>query len=668
MSETKPLTPSASSPSAPTDRKSLTNPLPLVLAAGSLFVAAALLSDGLGLAVLALGGEQRNEFARLNTEVTLRVLLATAACATVASFAMYALMFAIFGLVNRLGRPLGKRRLMVAGCLLAALPASWAAFELTRLTLSGHRISQRSVSDTLRIVAPLVAWIIMAWCFSIAARKANGREPARRWWVLWIAGAFVVAVLVVDGLYYRGRYPPAHTLLWLAAGAGVLTVAACLRRPGRSTALGLAMIALMVVGAALLIKPLRTSQSARVVASYHTQFLSLAFRHITPREAEGPLPDAALLAQLMKPGAMGKAVGRALSEARKRPTVIVSVDALRFDRIGILTPAIGRFADQGVAFNNAWTPYPITLGAFTGAFRGVYPHPDLIDRPGSFDDPVPALPSIAELAARAGWKTHAVTGFATYNRRPFTPIWRGFEEVEILGAPTRHAPAKIVVRRALEVLSTRASERLLLWVHCFDPHEPGRGAGAIETRYDAVVGRTDAALAPLFERLQEIEANVIFMADHGKLLTSRALEPVVMVEELLPIPLILRVPGIPAGTVNGPVDLVSITPTLIDILGLERPDHLQAPSLFARLVDQDSVRPFTAFAGFSEASVAVKFEAVRNRHGMLLDDKWANSRAFGRVTDHRWEDRSLEASQQESLIQLARAHRALTDRGLRAAR
>src|ERR1017187_3460254 len=69
-----------------------------------------------------------------------------------------------------------------------------------------------------------------------------------------------------------------------------------------------------------------------------------------------------------------------LAEVKPAPNVVViTIDTLRADHLGcygdkdIRTPNIDALASEGVRFERAYTPVPVTLPAHTVIFTGTYP-------------------------------------------------------------------------------------------------------------------------------------------------------------------------------------------------------------------------------------------------------------------------------------------------------
>ena len=95
---------------------------------------------------------------------------------------------------------------------------------------------------------------------------------------------------------------------------------------------------------------------------------------------------------------------------------------------------------------------------------------------------------------------------------------------------------------------------------------------------DTHVGRILDTLAEL--GLDE-NTIVVFTSDHGDMMGShRLLAKAIMFQEAIRVPLLVRLPGQRAARrVSGPVSLVDLVPTLLDLMGAPVPDGLHGQSL-----------------------------------------------------------------------------------------
>src|SRR5687767_15207396 len=76
---------------------------------------------------------------------------------------------------------------------------------------------------------------------------------------------------------------------------------------------------------------------------------------------------------------LAPAFGFAATSSRTPNLVLITVDTLRADRVGCYgyrqahTPNMDKLASEGVRFQHAYTPVPITLPAHAVMMTGTYP-------------------------------------------------------------------------------------------------------------------------------------------------------------------------------------------------------------------------------------------------------------------------------------------------------
>jgi arylsulfatase A-like enzyme len=193
----------------------------------------------------------------------------------------------------------------------------------------------------------------------------------------------------------------------------------------------------------------------------------------------------------------------------------------------------------------------------------------------------------------------------------------------------RFPAADMVVDEALAWLNSLDEKPFFLWLHFMDPHAPyypvekalplmgdtitpfraryqnaywNRGGlqekhfrrhlEQIVTLYDAGVRWVDAQIARLVESLAQLEkwndCVLAFTADHGEEFLDhggRFHSPNKVTEELIRVPLLLRVPGQTATQTGNPFGLIHLAPTLLDIVGVSIPAKFRGRSHWHELRD-----------------------------------------------------------------------------------
>ncbi len=271
--------------------------------------------------------------------------------------------------------------------------------------------------------------------------------------------------------------------------------------------------------------------------------------------------------------------------------LLITLDTVRADRIGVYgrreahTPHIDRLAREGVLFENAIAPTPITLPSHASILTGVNPPAHGVRDNGIFE-----LGQDAKLLSEAfrerGWRTAAFVGSRMLDAR--FGLDQGFDvygEAGVDESPSAVAiserPANEVVAAALDWLATVGEdESFFLWIHLIDPHlpydppEPWRSR--LEDPYDAEIAFADAELGKLLEFLERRGLDegllVALTADHGESLGEHGEEThgILLYQATLRVPLILS--GRPLAArrgerVKAPAPLTAVPATLLALAG-----------------------------------------------------------------------------------------------------
>jgi arylsulfatase A-like enzyme len=116
---------------------------------------------------------------------------------------------------------------------------------------------------------------------------------------------------------------------------------------------------------------------------------------------------------------------------------------------------------------------------------------------------------------------------------------------------------------------------------------PARDLPWVEALYDATVAQADRDLGRLLDEIDRLglrERTIVAVTadhgeeflEHGDLSHARTL-----FDEILRVPLLLRIPGVAARTVDAPVELIELAPTLLARLGVPPDPRMQGRDLLA---------------------------------------------------------------------------------------
>ena len=287
--------------------------------------------------------------------------------------------------------------------------------------------------------------------------------------------------------------------------------------------------------------------------------------------------------------------------------LIVTLDTTRADRLGAwkgprgLTPILDRLAAEGVVFERAFAPVPITLPSHASLFTGLYPAEHGLRLNNGLSRLNSEIPVLAELLQKRGYRTGAFIASFVLDKQ--FGLDRGFDYYDDNLGPD-HAPAgvdphnhkmrigELVVDSALGWLRGRR-QPFFCWVHLFDPHTPYSAREELfstkyrDRPYDAGIAYVDGQVGRLMDRLKQNGLDertiVIIAGDHGESLNehNERTHGYTIYDATLHVPLIIRLAGAdrPVRRIATPVSLVDVFPTLADALHLKLPERCSGRNL-----------------------------------------------------------------------------------------
>jgi arylsulfatase A-like enzyme len=389
--------------------------------------------------------------------------------------------------------------------------------------------------------------------------------------------------------------------------------------------------------------------------------------------------------------------------------LLLTVDTQRPDYLGLggydlpTSPAIDSLMAQGTYFTRALTPIPRTTQALGSLLTGCYPHTTGLRT--LFDSLSTDVWSLAQVAQLRGYHTVAVV--SNHVLPPERGLNRGFGVYDFAGdwrIATETTNAAIDHLR-----SYTPNDPLFVWVHYIDPHVPyypprelarefdpeytgryeyhfgdtqgGTGNNAypsdlgkkravfqndlpdevnehIRKLYAADVRFTDDAIAVLLRWLRDNLGNdwlIVYAADHGESLGEHDFyfdhgDYVYNASLRVPLGFVFPVGDSPYGEKRGRqvddwVSLVDVTPTLLEILGLEMPAALPysvegrslAPLLRGEVL---ASVPYFAECGYAFFPEMVKRRVdfdVWGRFRCVVHDDWKLIWTPGQTEEFRYE-------------------------------
>ncbi|MBY0278866.1 sulfatase-like hydrolase/transferase [Candidatus Binatia bacterium] len=363
--------------------------------------------------------------------------------------------------------------------------------------------------------------------------------------------------------------------------------------------------------------------------------------------------------------------------ATPRNLILISIDTLRADHLGVYgyerdtSPALDAFARRSVRFERAISQGESTLpghGAMlTSRYYGSY---------GSTKIPVGPPPEVDTLAEILKGHGFATWGFVDggFLRRAYG-FDQGFEHYE---------DQRIKIKANLEKVEpwldahAATADRFFLFVHCYDVHTPYnapdpygssfvdrdyRGTfrpnaanfDAVErqelafgpedlryaiARYDGGIRHVDHWIGSFLERLERrglLETSlVVITSDHGEEFLEHGgfQHKKIFHYPNLHVPLIIHAPGRDARTVEDPVELIDLVPTVLDLLGLPQHPGTMGRSL-AKVVDGGPTDALAGHLAFAESSLPGNGwrSVVSRQHQLLYDVSTDERRLFDLEAD-----------------------------------
>jgi arylsulfatase A-like enzyme len=348
----------------------------------------------------------------------------------------------------------------------------------------------------------------------------------------------------------------------------------------------------------------------------------------------------------------------AQTSADARPNIVfILIDTLRADHLPFhgysrpTAPRLTALAQRGTTFTKMYANSSSTRPSVATLFSSLYPSTHQVHYERDFLPDSATL--MAEVFRAGGYRTFGAS--ANANVSPTFGYSQGFDEFRVwktespfrltmlgraaedavgphtlgrwLGERSEIVPvASAITDMTLDWVARHASERLFLYVHYIDPHDPyrppapfdqsfdytkqpQRRAGNIDPvsllapnrnaeevartldQYDGEILYTDGEMGRLLDRLEALgvlkNAIVVVTADHGEEFYEhgRNSHGRSTYEEVLHVPFVIHWPGkIAAGKAyDATAGLIDVMPTLLDLVGLETPKAAQGVSFAGSL-------------------------------------------------------------------------------------
>ncbi len=330
------------------------------------------------------------------------------------------------------------------------------------------------------------------------------------------------------------------------------------------------------------------------------------------------------LAILLSGSCGGNGDNRAtVQKSSARSVIILAIDGLRADALGCYggaatTPALNALAGESVRFEQAWAQAPVMQASLASLLTGLYPTTHGLVEAG--DHLALEANTLAESLSTAGLKTAAFIqgakgggsfgldqGFGQYTVGP-KPGQAGLSWLDehagddVFLVVAGWSAGRLESSDADSVKPPEGfAQRLQLALTSETPDTLNdEDLAFAQTAYAAHITRIDAAIGQFIETLRasdRLDASTLVLvgtsgfalSEHGDLI-SNSLYPAVT-----RVPLMVRIPGAPAKTIDTVVEVLDLMPTVIEVAGAIFPDGLQGSSLMP-IIGGTSNPPYIAFS------------------------------------------------------------------------
>jgi len=295
--------------------------------------------------------------------------------------------------------------------------------------------------------------------------------------------------------------------------------------------------------------------------------------------------------------------------------LVVTIDTLRADRLGAYghagaeTPRLDRLAREGVRFDQAISPMPMTLPSHTSLMTALDPYQHGVRDNADFEIS-PDIVMLAESFQQAGYDTGAfVAAYVLHSRWGLSRGFNVYDDSDVHGVDDLGGEGRLerrgdeVLAAALPWLLQERDAPFFGWVHLYDPHAPYEAPEPWASRfadepYDGEVAYTDTLIEELLRELGTAglldNTIVVVTSDHGEDLLDHGEHGhgLFVYDTTQRVPLILRLPdGAAAGTVvEQQVRLIDVGPTMLDLVGIATLGAVTGQSFKGFLADAGEAR------------------------------------------------------------------------------
>lgn len=282
--------------------------------------------------------------------------------------------------------------------------------------------------------------------------------------------------------------------------------------------------------------------------------------------------------------------------------VLITIDTLRAD-IGVagnprpVSPNIDKLAARATYFERAYalasytgkSVGPLMIGKYGSETHRNWGHSNIFTREDTF---------LAERLARAGVHTMSVQALRYFGK--YSGLDRGFDVLDMSAVPAEGSIKEMENSATSDRLSDAAlallkspehtKKRFFLWIHYLDPHAdylPHEGPNGVPSfgtsqrdLYDGEVAFADKHVGRVLDAIAAApwgaKTAVIVTSDHGEAFGEHKMyrHGAELWEELVRVPLVIFVPGLPPARVAARRSAIDLAPTILELLSVPAPAPL----------------------------------------------------------------------------------------------
>lgn len=299
--------------------------------------------------------------------------------------------------------------------------------------------------------------------------------------------------------------------------------------------------------------------------------------------------------------------------------LILLVDTLRVDHLGYAgyerntSPRIDELARESSTFLSAYATSPHTPRSIPAVFFGKYAsRMNFLGAQYNYPRVHPDNTSFAEVLSESGHQNYAETshhyfqekrglnqGFQNWNNDGWLDIAPSNDDI---AAPRIWARTEPLIEKLAETQKSGDAAPFTLVVHLFEPHarwihhkeyDFGKEGDPRVNAYNSEIAYTDAYIGKIIDKFKEQglwdETVTVLVSDHGEAFNEHGFyfHGQTLYNEVIRVPLIVRVPGWHHRMIKTPVSILDVGPTLLDLLGEDAPSDYDGMSLVPLMLGQE---------------------------------------------------------------------------------